>query len=108
MNREDAKVVRSQAPNSESATKGCDAGIGAFEHTVGAQGVLLLARGLLLNVGDAGGDVRFVDGAALTLAVLDLLLELFALVLQPLRDLLAAERQLACAIRKVEDGKGVL
>ena len=35
-----------------------------------------------------------VDGGALALPVLELVLELLALVLEPLRDLLAAEREL--------------
>jgi hypothetical protein len=66
----------------------------------------LLLR-LLLDVGDPRTKVFVVDRVALSLEKLQLLLQLRVLVREPLRDLLAAEGELARAIREVEDGERV-
>ena len=109
MNGEYTQIVSGKAPNSESATQGRDPRVNTFKHAVCRDSVLLLAGCFLLDVRNARSKVVLVDGIALALAVLDLVLQLLALVVQPLRDLLATvEGELARTVCKIEDGQRVL
>ena len=108
MNGEYTQIVSGKAPNSESATQGRDPRVNTFKHAVCRDSVLLLAGCFLLDVRNARSKVVLVDGIALTLAVLDLVLQLLALVVQPLRDLLATEGELARTVCQIEDGQRVL
>ena len=108
MDRQDTEVISGQAPHCERTAQRRDTWVSALEHPVSRQGVLLLASCLLLHVGDTRSDVVVVDSVSAALAELQLILKLLTLVLQPLRDLLTAERQLARAVGELEDGKRVL
>jgi hypothetical protein len=103
--RGDSDVVDGKTPDGEGAAEGSDGGVVAVEHTVGRESLGLLTLRLALDgaetLGDEGGRVRLATR-------LDLELEELGLVLEPLRDLLAAELELAATVTNVEDGRGEL
>lgn len=108
MDGQNAKVIRSKTPDSKGATQGRNAGVGALQHTICRDCVLLLASRLFLDVGSTASNILRVDGVTATLAELDLVLELLTLIVQPLCDLSSAESKLSGAVADVEDGEGML
>jgi hypothetical protein len=104
---EHANVVSRETPHSERTTKRRNPCICALEHAICRKGIVLLTSGFRLNVGYAGTDIVCII-VAMALAELDLFLQLFLLVLQPLRNLLPAEGKLTRAVGKIKNGQRVL
>ena len=105
---EHTKIVGSKTPDGKGAAERRDTRIGTLEHSIRGKSVPLLTGCFFLHVGDASCNILFVDSVTTALAELELLLKLLALVIQPLCNLLATERQLARAVGEIKDRKGVI
>lgn len=106
VNGEDSDVVNSQTPHSQCTTQRSNSFIGALQHAIHRQCVLILACSFTLNVSDARGEVLLID-VFLALAQFHLASEHLSFIGQPQGDLVAAEGELLHAVVEVENGQRV-
>jgi hypothetical protein len=108
MNGEYTNVIGSEAPDGEGAAERRNTLVETLEHTIDCECILLLAGSFALYISNPRCEVFLVDGLISALAIFHLIAQKLLLISKPLRDLLAAEGQLTCAVLEIKNGKRML